>query len=137
MIPGPFPQDNPGSGVKEGTEWGSSPRKQLRESLSPLHPSGVPECTTEGRRGVSGGGMGRRRDGRGEEVPGQLPPGNHKDICFKFQFCFPKNELEREFPSGPGLQCCSSTVQDTVHIPVYRNTSLVWEIRCQGQRKKE
>ena len=33
--------------------------KQLR--APPLHRNGVPECTTEGRRGVSGGGMGGER----------------------------------------------------------------------------
>ena len=37
--------------------------------------------------------------------------------------------LEREFPSGPGLEFRSSTVQDTGYIPGLG-------IRCQGQEKK-
>ena len=94
MISGRFPQDNPGSGVKEGTEWGSSPRKQLRASLSPLHPSGVPECTVEGRRGVSGGGMGGERRSLGSFRQGVR---NY----FKSQLCFLKNKTKREFPGCP------------------------------------
>ena len=49
---------------------------------------------------------------------------------FKFPLCFLKNMLEREFPSGPGLEFRSSTVQDTGYIPGLG-------IRCQGQEKKE
>ena len=80
--------------------------------MSPLHPNPGPECTSEGRRGVC-----RRRDGRGDEVQERLPPGNHIDTNFKFPLCFLKNTLEGEFPSGPGLEFCSSTVQDTGYIP--------------------
>ena len=115
MIPGPFPQDNPGSGVKEGTEWGSSPRKQLRESLSPLHPSGVPECTTEGRRGVSGGGMGGER-----RSLGSFRQGITKTSVSNSSFASPRMNWRENSPVVQGYNAV---------LPLYRTqyTSLCTE----------
>jgi len=92
--------------------------------LSPLHPNrGPAECTSEGRRGV-----GRRRDGRGDEVQEQLPPGNHKDTYFKSQLFFLKNKTKREFLACPLVTTVFSTAQSTV-------TSLAGEKRFHGQKK--
>ena len=96
--------------------------KQLR--ASPLHRNGVPECTAEGRRGASGGGMGGERRSWSSFHQGITKTHISNSRLASSRINWRGNSL--------GVHGNNSI------LPLYRTrvTSLVWKIRFQGQEKK-